>query len=106
MVRARMARLFVQPCDVGLAIIPTNAHHRFAVGLCKAGIFPGQLWILLPFEDGAAAAATVTGRVSRLPSKCRVLATSNVVIAQCETRQRDLVLWRFISYRFLTAAVT
>ena len=70
------------------------------------GMVPPQFGILLPFEDGAAVAATITGRVSRLPSKCRVLATSDVMLAQGELRQGDLMLRSFIGNRLHTATVT
>src|ERR1051326_2267985 len=86
-VRARMASLLVQPCNVGLRIIPTNTHHRIAVGLREAGVFSRPRRILLPFEDSAAVAAAITGPVSRLSSKYRVLSTSNVILAQGECRR-------------------
>src|ERR1043166_7534068 len=96
MVRARVAGFCVQPCDVGLRIIPTNAHHRIAVGLRMAGIFPRQLRILLPFEDGAASATAVAGRVTSRADEGGVLAAGHVVPAEGERRERDLVLWRFV----------
>src|SRR4029077_7387299 len=77
---AAAMRLAVQPRDIGTRILPAHAHDWITVSLRMAGIFPSQLQILLIFEDGAAAAATITGRVSRLPSKCRVLATSDVIL--------------------------
>src|SRR5438105_13320128 len=98
-------RLAVQPRDISLRILPTHAHCWIAIGLRKPGIFPSQLRILLPFEDGAAAAATITGRVFRLPSECRVLATSDVVLAQGERRQSDLMLRCFIGDRSQTTAM-
>jgi len=76
-----------RPGSMCARILPAHAHDWITVSLRMAGIFPSQLRILLPFEDGAAAAATITGRVSPLPSKCRVLATSDVILAQGECRQ-------------------
>src|SRR5712671_5683921 len=99
-------RLAVQPRNIGTRILPAHANDWITVGLRMAGIFPSQLRILLPFEDGAAAAATITGWGSHLPSKCRVLTSSDVVLAQRERPQRDLMLRRFISNRFHTATVT
>src|SRR5207248_345824 len=97
-------RLAVQPCDIGTRILPAHTHDWITVGLRIAGIFPSQLRILLPFEDGAAAAATITGWVSRLLSKRRVLATRDVVFAQGERPQCDLMLRCFISNRVHIAA--
>src|SRR5947209_4056970 len=96
MVRARMTRFCVQPCGVGLRIIPTNAHHRVAVGLREARIFPNHLRILLPFENGAAPTAAVAGRVTGRAYESCVLTAGYVVPAERERRQRDLVLWRFV----------
>src|SRR5437588_2048549 len=99
-------RLAVQPLDIGTRILPAHAHDWITVSLRMAGIFPSQLRILLPFEDGAAAAATITGRVSRLLSKRRVFATRDVILAQGERPQCDLMLRCFISNRVHTATVT
>src|SRR5437588_5327610 len=99
-------RLAVQPRDIGTRILPAHAHDWITVGLRKAGIFPSRLRILLPFEDSAAAAAAVTGRIARLPSICRVLATSDGVLAQGERRQCDRMLRRFVGDRSWTATVT
>src|SRR5882724_681500 len=98
-------RLAVQPRDIGARILPAHAHDWITVSLRMAGIVPSQLRILLPFEDGAAAAATITGRVSRLPSEYRVLAASDVVLAQRERRQRNRMLGRFVGDRSESAAV-
>ena len=77
-------RLAVQPRDIGMRILPIHAHDWITLSLRMAGIFPTQLRIFPLFKDGAAATATVTGRVSGLPNKCRVLATSDVILAQGE----------------------
>src|SRR5205807_1524575 len=99
-------RLAVQPRDIGTRILPAHAHDWITVGLRMAGIFPSQLQILLPFGDGAAAAATITGRVSHLPSKCRVLTSSDVVLAQGERPQCDQMLRRFVGDRSQTTAMS
>src|SRR5437868_10723756 len=92
-------RLAVQPCDIGTRILPAHAHDWITVSLRMAGIFPSQLRILLPFEDGVAATATITGWVSRLPRKCRVLTTSDFVFSQGERPQCDRMLRRFVGDR-------
>src|SRR4029077_14509969 len=84
---AAVTRLAVQPRDVGTGILPAHTYHWITVSLNMAGTLPGQLRILLPFEDRAAPTAPTACRIARLPSKCRVLGTSNVVPAQGERRQ-------------------
>jgi len=86
--------------------MPADAHDWITVALCMARMLPGQLRIFLPFEDGPAAAAAIPGRISGFPNERGILATRDVILAQSELRERDLMLRGFVRNRSHTPTVT
>src|SRR5581483_7141847 len=89
-------RLAVQPCNIGKRIAPAHAHHGVVGGLRKAGLFPAQLRILLPFQNRATTAAAIAPRMTGRTYKSCVLIAGHVIPAEREPRQRNLMLWRFV----------
>ena len=97
--------LVIQPGNIGSCILPTDAHHRVAIGLMKAGILPTRACTLARIRVAVVIASIPSGMFS-LPDEGRVFASRYIVPTQSERSQRNNMLRRFIRNRFQSSPLT
>src|SRR6185437_4819651 len=95
--------LAIQPCNIGLRVIPAHADHRITLALRETRSLPAQTWVFVPFK--AVTAAAVTGGMICLTHECRVLAARDIVFPNRKGRHSHFVLRSLVRDSVKTSTV-